>query len=954
MSDIPSVRLSAPGAAAGEIIRSHLIHVLMSSPARLVYIHAGAGYGKTTLLSQVAQRASKAAWLTLSEEEDVFSFVFALGQSIRYTFPEFDFSASEYMPFHEKKNFIAILAGLLACGMEKIPCDFLLVLDDLHSIESRDIKKLIECLIKYPPKNVRFCFGSREALPQEFVSFKIKGDLTELTQKELAFTREEVTDIVGFDEPALYDASEGWPLAIRFFRVLLENGIPIDHLSAYGRETLYTYLFRECIANLNPDMVDFLKASACFDELEAGMLDEVLGKKNTRLMLESLVARNMFTVKTSDGCYRYHALFKSSLSEMADRHRTALLWRGAARYYFQHRQYSRAARYAIAAKDFELLESIILTCYREYIKTGHYSELGGWFRALPEKAVKASPPMLVAKGAYLSFVGNFVGAKACLAAAIPLMNEHDRPLYVEAMIHQARVLRNFDSFEASNRLLDELMEKLGDSADESVYSVGIEKLYNLCWIPLIHEAETLARQMIGRCANAGNLKVKRWFERYLCAVCFFKGNMKESVQYYEKSFEIPEEEQSFLGVHSTAIYVAKAYQLLGERSRSLSVLSAELSRLRNTGNYEELWAGYLLAAEIHYQNALTDRMNGQNASYETAIKYFALADEYAPLYRKTRFQMHWATMQHLTYSLMFTSDPKEDMVREIMDNLDGAGDYLKSIVFARLMGYYGAVSDYPNAVWCARQCIETGESAGLMLHASLAYGVLARAAIAAKEQEKATMLTARYLRLCREYGLYEYFKMRKAYDPILEWAYEHGIEPEFTAQMMAFVGYRPRKVYVETLGAFTVYQDRERKSMVKFRTKKERELLAFLLDVGEQGATKEQIHNAIWWDSESGNIKNLISVNLQHLKNDLKAAGIEASVVCRGNRYFLCREKIECDAELFEKAYEAFKLHKTRETAKELLSLYRGEYLSDFEALWATVKRIRYHEVYDELNTFEF
>src|SRR5690554_6006205 len=104
--------------------------------------------------------------------------------------------------------------------------------------------------------------------------------------------------------------------------------------------------------------------------------------------------------------------------------------------------------------------------------------------------------------------------------------------------------------------------------------------------------------------------------------------MKESVYYYEKSLELDEDERNFLGMHSTGIYVAKVYQMLGERSRSLSVLSEELQRLRNTGNYEEMWAGYLLAAEIHFQNTFIDRMNGENATYETAVKYFALADEY--------------------------------------------------------------------------------------------------------------------------------------------------------------------------------------------------------------------------------------------------------------------------------------------------------------------------------------
>jgi LuxR family maltose regulon positive regulatory protein len=110
------------------------------------------------------------------------------------------------------------------------------------------------------------------------------------------------------------------------------------------------------------------------------------------------------------------------------------------------------------------------------------------------------------------------------------------------------------------------------------------------------------------------------------------------------------------------------------------------------------------------------------------------------------------------------------------------------------------------------------------------------------------------------------------------------------------------------------------------------------------------MHNAIWYESESNNIKNLIAVNLRHLKNDLNNAGIEKSIISRENRYFISRDEITCDTDLFEKAYEEFKLHNTKEKAQKLLSLYKGKYLSDFEALWANAKRIRYRKIYEEIS----
>lgn len=96
----------------------------------------------------------------------------------------------------------------------------------------------------------------------------------------------------------------------------------------------------------------------------------------------------------------------------------------------------------------------------------------------------------------------------------------------------------------------------------------------------------------------------------------------------------------------------------------------------------------------------------------------------------------------------------------------------------------------------------------------------------------------------------------------------------------------------------------------------------------------------------------LIIVTLQKQGAYLICAGIENSVICRGNRYFICRDEIELDTDLFEKLYRAIKLSGSRELAKHLVSLYKGEYLLDFEALWATCARIRYQEIYKEAKKY--
>lgn len=80
MARISAVRITAPKAEAGEIPRGDLVADILGSRDKITYIHAGAGFGKTTLLSQVACSVNKVVWATLDGESDVFSFLTLLGK----------------------------------------------------------------------------------------------------------------------------------------------------------------------------------------------------------------------------------------------------------------------------------------------------------------------------------------------------------------------------------------------------------------------------------------------------------------------------------------------------------------------------------------------------------------------------------------------------------------------------------------------------------------------------------------------------------------------------------------------------------------------------------------------------------------------------------------------------------------------------------------------------------
>lgn len=966
MQQIASMRLAAPEAYMGEMQRTRLIDKLLASDKRIVFVQGGSGFGKTTLLAQLARAKSAFVWLTLDGENEVFQFLNALGAATRRIFPSYDFQYSDYILLEGKNNFSTILADALIDSLDRLTAEMgpvQIILDDLHTITDREVQDLITRLLKYQPASLFLCLGSREAIWPQIVPLLLRGRIEEISQQELSFTQEETEQVTGISDPKLYALTEGWPLAVRSMQLLMKKGESLSDPAHWTGENLYSYLFGECIGGLSEAVHQFLYATSSFDSLDPAMINAVLQILHSEHILETLVSRNLFTTRTSDGHYRYHSLFREFLCFQLDFHEKDRLQDQAARYYLQSGEYHAAAAYAIKQSDHGMLREILLLSYRELIKRGEFSTLSHWFKSL--EADPDTPPstaqLLIAKGALLSSTGNFLQAEACLNQAIPQLHGTDDALYLEAMVHKARVLRNSISFDASNQLLDQLIPTLSDQTTEVAYSVFIERIYNLAWNSRIQEAFTLIHALIEACNRSGNYKLRSWYQRYLTVLYYFSGNMRQSVAHYEAALEIPEEERRFLELHSIGFCAAKSYQMMGQRERALSLMTAEISRIKSAGQYEELYMAYLFAAEITYQNAFIDQMNGITQNFEATIHYFNLSEEFSTLYRTSDFQQKWTRIHQLTYSLMFTKGPTEEILQNIFSSLEQVEDYYKTTTLARLFSYYGAIGDFQNAVKCAQLCIQIGERSNLMLLPTLAYGILARGMLAGLQEgafrenqkdssvqieDQAIQLVRRYLQLCAQNGIYEYFKLRAAYDPILGFAQAHGIEPEFTNEIMKFSGYHVKKVSIETFGGLVVRRKGDGENTLKMRSKKVRELLAFLLNEGERGATKEQIRYALWSESESEDVKKLIGVTLSHLKADLSQLDIANPLVKRGNHYAIDRSDLQVDSDLFLQTIQEFYKNKTATLAQKIVVLHKGEYLPEFQNPWVLSNRLHFQKFY--------
>ncbi len=933
-----------------EIPRKKLIYDILSSGKKLTFIQAPIGYGKTTLLSQIAESYEHTLWLSLNGETDIISFLGTLEEALAPV--GYRFVASECILFEKKENFTTQCASSFASAIEQIDEQLMIIMDDLHKVKEARILELITAIIKYLPQNTSMCLSSDECLWPELESFRLKGNLLLLDQKDLAFTQDETKRMLNLHNMRLLKATYRWPLAVRSFRFMLEGRGAIAPILEQDIDELNSYWVSECVDRLPDKTVWFIKETIGFSPLDAPMINSILHIENAELILEDLVTQSLFTRKTQEGFYQYHDLLIEHFLNSQQTTERFELFNQASLYYYRHLDYIKASHYAILSGNMDLLGQILVTAYRTLLKEGKLYQLRRLFSRLKDDFLLSDVNLLVAKGAFLSSVGSYAEAKVYLDRAIPRLAEENHTLYIEASVHKARVLRNFVSFEASNMLLDELLTKIPDLSTKEAYQAAIEKIYNLCWLSKLSEALEFTHHMISVCAKAGNLKVKAWYERYLCTIYFMLGKMRHSVKYYERSLELSQEEQEYLRMHSIELHASKAYQMLGDRKRAVAMITSELQHLKKAGRYEELWLGYLHAVDIHFQNIYIDRLNGKNTNIECIIRYLNLAKAYALLCRQTDFQSNMVRLQDVTCSLMFSQNPKEGVVSEILAQLDKCTDFHKTIILGRLINYFCAKQDLDNAVVCANKCISIGESTGIHFTLTTAYGVLAIAALERNDAQSLPVYVKKYLSLCSENGLYDHFRLKKLYGPILEYALENNIEKDFVRQMMVKAGYKAKKILVQTLGGLVITPTKERTEPIKMRTKKQRELFAFLLNSKSTGVTKEQISQALWPESKSDNIKKLIGVNLAYIKKDLESWGIKNPIINNNKHYSICMDEIEYDVEQLDQAIADFNRNKNQISANLIIALYNRDYLDGYEAGWISSKRAYYSKLLEKAQSF--
>ncbi|MEO0155626.1 MAG: hypothetical protein ABIL07_00740, partial [candidate division WOR-3 bacterium] len=475
-------KLQIPEVNPRTLYRDRLIRLLYQNMhKKLIFICAGAGYGKTTLITQFinATKVPYVYYQLRKEDGDPSIFLSHLIAGIENIHPDFGknlYKLSQF--FNLPSGMTGIVLGTFINEILKtINNDTYLIFDDYHTLESPStIDDIISFFLQNMPKKLHIILSSRSNLPLSFTQLKSKDEMFEMNTELFRFTKEEIQALFQsiFNlklNPSqiewLYEHSEGWPACLGLMLQSYEtvSNINIDSFFAklqknYEKitEDIFDYFALEIFKNEKTEHQQFLIDCALLDNLNQEICTAVTGRDDCQKILEELVQKNAFVFSLPDGNYRFHSLYQEFLkSRFINEDRKKEIYNLIAEYYKKY-NYEEVLKYYLLAENWTAAIKIIEGVGKDMLKQGKYTTIVSSVEKIPIDLLNKNPRVLKYYGDALGYLGNQEKAKEILNKALKLSKNLEE-LKSEIMYSLSGVLINEGNLNLAIKYLTKLIKK---------------------------------------------------------------------------------------------------------------------------------------------------------------------------------------------------------------------------------------------------------------------------------------------------------------------------------------------------------------------------------------------------------------------------------------------------------------------------------------------------------------
>jgi LuxR family transcriptional regulator, maltose regulon positive regulatory protein len=322
---------------------------------------------------------------------------------------------------------------LLINELEALPGPSVLVIDDYHLISTPDVHEAVAFLLEHLPPALELVISTRAEPPLPLARLRGRGELLELTARELGFSADEAAALLnegqrlGLDREdvsRLVERTEGWPAGL-YMAALSLHGRDDAHevirgFTGHDRHVV-DYFTAEVLAGQDASRREFLFTTSVLDRLSAPPCDAVTDRKGSAAILREIERSNSFLIPLDSRreWYRYHHLFGELLRHELrqafpdtepDAHRRAAAW------WLERGAISEAIHHTIAAGDVSQAAELVAVWWRPVVWSGGDHTVQQWLEALPGEAYERDSRLCAARALVAISFGQLDDAGAWIEA----------------------------------------------------------------------------------------------------------------------------------------------------------------------------------------------------------------------------------------------------------------------------------------------------------------------------------------------------------------------------------------------------------------------------------------------------------------------------------------------------------------------------------------------------------
>jgi len=408
---------------AGAVSRAKLIEAAQSSDCRLVAITAPAGYGKSTFLAEwAAAEPRRVVWVPLDRFDNDPAMLLV---SLASAYCRAGLGSADLVADMESPGGPALsrAAARLAAEFGTSPVPFVLMLDDLHELQSPTCHDVLGVVIAAIPQTSQLATASRSEQPH-LPRLRATGEALELGAGDLALDAAGAQQIFANAQvrltpelaAAVTERTEGWPAGLYLAAVIAKESRGQAPAVTGDDRYVSDYLYREALSQQPEDMQRFLRRTAVLDQLCGPLCDSVLRSSDAAGRLRRLEAASMFLIPLDRQrqWYRYHALFREFL--LAELGRTepgiiVALHQRAADWYEVNGSPSHALEHLLHTAGWDRSVRLAAALTRRAYNAGQMTTAQRWLRAIGEANIERYPPLAVMAGWMGLITGDTAGAQ---------------------------------------------------------------------------------------------------------------------------------------------------------------------------------------------------------------------------------------------------------------------------------------------------------------------------------------------------------------------------------------------------------------------------------------------------------------------------------------------------------------------------------------------------------------